>query len=413
VNKTLSPSPTTTAQFVSLDSSHSVYFFRQDGDIYTVPAGGGLLTKFAEGDPCTAATLNTTWKLDWSPEGDLLACSGTDGDTALTLVLFDLSGHVVAQSQVSPLPWTGCGPQWSPDGRWITYRQLDGGKDLTMTVLDATLAMRVQLASTDVQLPPFIASGRPWPCWPAWSPDGRNIAYLDATSQQVRVYSLDTGENAVVIAGDYQPLAWKSADKVFVAEDFSTDEGGFESYPVSLLDVPTASLTRLPALDTGPGSPEEGINRQGWVSPDGQYVALLSRTTGGDLQGIGVYDMDAGQLTIIQGSSVSYGSDFIPPSYVWFSADSSHVFWWDQSAGVFSAPSGGGPATNVTPVNGPGASFAPFYSPDLKSVVHVEFGANTKQLILSKPDGTGATELSSLLLAAGETGSVVVWNPHQ
>jgi DNA-binding CsgD family transcriptional regulator len=106
-----SASVTATPQLVSLDSAQSVYFFRQDGDIYTVPAGGGALTKFAEGDPCTAGTLSNTWKLDWSPPGDLLACSGTVGDTAVTLVLFDRSGNVAAQTQVSPPSWVGCGPQ--------------------------------------------------------------------------------------------------------------------------------------------------------------------------------------------------------------------------------------------------------------------------------------------------------------
>ncbi len=408
VSTTPTPSPLATP-FVSLDSAHSLYFFRQDGDIYTVPAGGDI-TKFAEGDPCTASTLSNTWKLDWSPGGDLLACSGTDGDTALTLVLFDRSGNVAAQIQISPLPNVGCGPQWSPDGNWITYRQPDDAKSATMTVLDTTLAANTQLASTDIALPPFVAAGRPWPCWPAWSPDGSRIAYLDSVAQQVHVYSLDTGQNTVV-AGAYLPLAWKTADQLFVAQDFSTDEGGFQTYKISLLNVPSGSLERVSALDTGPGSPEEGINRQGWVSPYGRYVALLSRLTGSDLQGIGVYDTDTGQFTIIPQSNVAYPSDFIPPSYVWFSADSSQVFWWDELAGVFSAPSGGGAVTSVAPLHAPGISSAPSYSPDLKAVVRLEFGAGGKQLILSRPDGTGDVELSSLLMATGQSGSVVAWNP--
>jgi hypothetical protein len=225
------------------------------------------------------------------------------------------------------------------------------------------------------------------------------------------VYSPDTGQNTVVASGDDKPLAWKTSDQVYVAQDFSTNEGGFQNYKISLLDVATGSIERMPGLDTGPGSPEEGINRQGWVSPDGRYVALLSRQTGSDLQGLGVYDTDTGQFTIIPQSNVAYPSDFIPPSYVWFSADSSHVFWWDELAGVFSAPSGGGAVTNVAPLHAPGISSAPIYSPDLKSAVHLELGVSGKQLILSKPDGTGDVELSSLLMATGQSGSVVAWNP--
>jgi DNA-binding CsgD family transcriptional regulator len=407
-----SASVTATPQLVSLDSAQSVYFFRQDGDIYTVPAGGGALTKFAEGDQCTAGTLSNTWKLDWSPHGDLLACTGTVSNTAVQIVLYDRSGNIAAQAQVSPLPTLGCGPQWSPDGRWITYRWLpDQSKIETMTVLDTALAVHAQLPSTDIALPPFVASGRPWPCWPAWSLDGSRIAYLDMGSEQVRVYSLDTGQNTVVITGDYKPLAWKSGDQVYVAQDFSTNEGGFQTYKISLLDVATGSIERMPGPDSGPGSPEEGINRQGWVSPDGRYVALLSRQTGSDLQGIGVYDTDTGQFTIIPQSNVTYPSEYIPPSYIWFSADSSQVLWWDESAGVFSSPSGGGAGTSVAPLHAPGISPAPIYSPDLKSAVHLEFGASGKQLILSKPDGTGDVELSSLLMATGQSGSVVAWNP--
>jgi WD40 repeat protein len=407
------PSQTTTPtpQEIANNSVSSVYFLRRDGDIYTVPAGGGVATKFAEGDVCTASTLDNTWKLDWSPAGDLLACSGTDGDTALILALFDLSGDMSAQTRVAPIPHTGCGPQWSPDGKWITYRQSDNSKDVTLTVLNRNLQVQGELTATDISLPPFVAAGRPWPCWPAWSPDGSRIAYLDTTSGEVNVYSPEMGESVVVIAGGYKPLVWKSASEIFVAADFSVDEGGFASYKIFLLDSASGSLSRVAGLETGPGSPEEGINRQGWVSPDGRYVALLSRRTGSELQGIGVYDMQALSFNVIAGSNVSFPSDFIPPSYVWFSADSSQVFWWDQAAGVFSAPSGGGSITSVAPFHAAGISNSPLYSPDLKSAVHIEFRSGGRLVILTGADGSGAADLAPLLMATGEQGAVVAWNP--
>lgn len=404
------PSLSPTPQAIANDSGNSVYFIRRDGDIYAVPAGGGVVTKFAEGDACTAGTLDNTWRLDWSPTGDLLACSGNDGDTALALVLFDLSGDVSAQTQIAPIPHIGCGPQWSPDGKWITYRQ-SPDKDVSLTVLDRRLQVQGQLSATDISVPPFVAAGRPWPCWPAWSPDGSQFAYLDTTSSEVHVYSPETGENVVVIRGGYKPLAWKNASEIFVAADFIVDEGGFASYKMFLLNAASGSLERVAGLDTGPGSPEEGINRQGWVSRDGRYVALLSRRTGSELQGIGVYDMGTGTFNVIAGSNVSFPSDFIPPSYVWFSSDSTRVFWWDQAGGVFSAPSGGGTLSSVAPFHAPGISNSPLYSPDLKSAVHIEFQGGGRSVILTSSDGSEAAELASLLWATGEQGSVVAWNP--
>jgi Tol biopolymer transport system component len=406
-----SPTETPTPQEIINDSSNSLFFLRRDGDIYTLPAGGGIPAKFSEGDACTADTLDNTWKLDWSPAGDLIACSGTDGDTALTLVLFDEAGNVFAQTRIAPIPHIGCGPQWSPDGRWITYRT-DNAKEITLTVLDTHLQVHGRLTDTDISLPPFVAAGRPWPCWPAWSPDGSTIAYLETTSREVHLYLPDTGEDTVVIAGDYKPLAWRNASEIFVAADFSVDEGGFASYKIFVLDTESGSLERVLALESGPGSPEEGINRQGWVSPDGRYVALLSHQTGSELQGIGIYNTQTGSFNIIAGSNVSYPSDFIPPSYVWFSSDSSQVFWWDHAGGVFSAPShGAGSITSVAPFHAEGISNSPLYSQDLKSAVHIEFRAGGREVILTAADGSGAAMLASLLWATGEQGAVVAWNP--
>jgi TolB protein len=108
---------------------------------------------------------------------------------------------------------------------------------------------------------------------PAWSPDGRKIAYVSFESQRAEIYvqELRSGARQRVSArpGVNGAPAW-SPDGRLLAVSLSRPDGNLDIYT---LDVATQVLTRLtdgPAIDTEPA-----------FSPDGTFIYFTSDGSGG------------------------------------------------------------------------------------------------------------------------------------
>ena len=116
---------------------------------------------------------------------------------------------------------------------------------------------------------------------PAWSPDGRRLAYVSFENKlpQVFVQELASGRREVVSSrnGVNGAPAW-SPDGTKLALALSTYEGNLDLY---VLELRTRKLTRLttsPAIDTEPS----------WF-PDGRRIAFTSDRGGGPQ----IYEVDA------------------------------------------------------------------------------------------------------------------------
>lgn len=165
-----------------------------------------------------------------SPDGSQLVFS-SNRSGIWDLYLWDLTANTIRQLTNSPEVETN--PDWSPDNQWITYESYANFQTniVILSVTDQT--------SPPIQLTEGVGNNYD----PAWSPQGRQVAFSTDRSGRSEVWlaQLDTAENRfIVAAGDedadfLQPvwspdgsmLAWERRSNISTIEVWSVaDEMG-------------------------------------------------------------------------------------------------------------------------------------------------------------------------------------------
>jgi TolB protein len=228
-------------------------------EIYVMDAGGSNLTRL---------TFNNAGSMEprWSPDGRQIAfVSYLDGTTAIYVMNADGSNVV----RLTDPEMKASEPAWSPDGKRIAFTS-DYGGDRDVCVMDADGGNVVNL--TNNYLPDDGS--------PTWSPDGRRIAFQSDRGRSVgaivAIYVMGAdGSNPVMLQDrrpedpptiiDQQP-AWSPDGRqiAFLSARSGIHSPGFSVFVMNADGSGARRVTQTPYDYEHPD----------W-SPDGRYIVFV------------------------------------------------------------------------------------------------------------------------------------------
>jgi TolB protein len=233
----------------------------------------------------------------WSPDGDRIALVGTvkaqDEDAnRQELYVMDVDGTNMKRLTVNDD--ADAAPSWSPDGERLVFaRAKRGGREDVETFLYVVSAdgsgERVLRREPPGRTPVFLTA-------PAWSPDGKRIAFTRITfgdEPGAAVYVMDAdGQHARKLVDEALEPDW-SPDGRRIAVASYRDRVGRTCFQecslnseIYVVDADGGNLRRLTTSVANEASPT-------W-SPDGKRIAFVSDRSGRNVHEYELYVVDGG-----------------------------------------------------------------------------------------------------------------------
>ncbi len=364
-------------------------YVHDDGVVWLVNVADGRRRQLSEAGACGQ------WPhLIWSSTGHRLMCLGGVSENESRLLLMDADGTLLAE-QVAPLRSS---ISWSPDGRYFLSVGYESDGSTRLALLDDMGRTVRDLGYTGME-----ATVYAWPhggSW-LWSPDGGAFAYWNANADEARIFDVDSMTERQVGQGT-RPMGWAlNGRALLVASSYRPPVGmGYPSYAVSLLDLGTQRLTRVPELDDGV---------QFWIAPDGETAVYLPKERRPDgLPSLAVLDLRTGSSRPIPNSVITYGSDHIPRGFVKFTTDGRALYWVSDVTEVFRYDL----TDEAAQVEALGGREFVQLAPDPRFVVHQAIEGSTVILYVARADGTGLREIARVRASPrGAAFFSVAWRP--
>lgn len=182
-------------------------------------------------------------------------------------------------------------PAWSPNGRQIAYVSFENRRS-SIYLQELATGKRTLLSQFEG------INGAP-----AWSHDGRKLALVLSKSGAPNIYIMDiASKKLTAITHDFyintEP-AWSPNGKSLL---FTSNRGGGPQLYVANLS--SGNISRL--------SFEGDYNARGSYTEDGKYVALIHRVAGA--YKIGFLNLDTGTLKVLTGAAADNSSPSIAPN---------------------------------------------------------------------------------------------------
>jgi TolB protein len=230
----------------SPDASQIAFRSRRDGssDIYIMAADGSRIANLIA-DPVGP---DDEFAPAWNPDGRRLAIytdrfPGRADCSIHQLAWLPVGGGAENIQLASDAGGSVESFAWSPDGKSLVYKQNCGPQTGNLFVLE--------VASHRVQQ---LTQGEYGDFSPAWSPDGRTIAFASKRDGNYEIYLLEIASGLLKRVTDYPSRDWYpswSPDGAQLA--FTSDrEGNDEIYVLDLQSGSLRNLTNNPARDFRP-----------------------------------------------------------------------------------------------------------------------------------------------------------------
>jgi Tol biopolymer transport system component len=194
----------------------------------------------ADGSNQTNLTNNPAqdWRPTWSPDGSRVAfTSDRDGHTRIYVMNADGSGQTSLTGEGDPADT----PTWSPDGRRIVFDSYRDGNG-EIYVMNADGSKQTNLSNNPEE--DWLYGGQEIYSSPAWSPDGRHIAFSSFRDRNGEIYIMNTdGSKQTRLTNNSAPdfLPTWSPDSRRIA--FLSKRDG--SYDIYIMNADGSGQTRL------------------------------------------------------------------------------------------------------------------------------------------------------------------------
>jgi Tol biopolymer transport system component len=184
----------------SPDGQWLLYRYEPPGPTASKPSPLGLVVMRADGSGAVDVARRAgvySGPASWSPSGDRIAFSGgRPGDPSAIFVVRRDGSQL---TRLTPPGREAQYPAWSPDGRKIAFTYVEGG--FSIYVMDATGENVKRLTNG------------PQDNWPVWSPDSKRIAFSRG-EQSIWSMNPDGTDARLVTRRGGAPLNWSPAENL-------------------------------------------------------------------------------------------------------------------------------------------------------------------------------------------------------